>query len=229
MRAAVALSGGGFRAALFHLGVLRRIAELGWLPMVDAISGVSGGSIIAAFAALRWNQMLSAGGDVAAFERHIAGPFVTAITTQKYSRRVAVRTMSTGPIRIFDRTFTRTSALGDILSESLYGNGQCTELPDSPYTVLNATSLVSVRAWRFTRHGLGDSRSDMQSGIAATSCRSAKRLPPAPHFHRYSLQHESMRVSTSSAARCIVTTRSTFRTPSPSRMAVCTKISEPRL
>ena len=158
MRAAVALSGGGFRAALFHLGVLRRIAELGWLPRVDAISGVSGGSIIAAFAALRWNQMLSAGGDVAAFERYIAGPFVTAITTRNILAEWLVRTMSTGPIRIFDRTFTRTSALGDILSESLYGNGQCTELPDSPYTVLNATSLVSVRAWRFTRHGLGDSR-----------------------------------------------------------------------
>jgi NTE family protein len=158
MRVAVALSGGGFRAALFHMGVLRRVAELGWLPSIDAISGVSGGSIIAAFAALQWGEMLSAGGDAAAFEKHIAGPFVTTVTTSNVLSQWLARAVSTGPVRIFDRTFTRTTAFGDILDESLYGNRPCTELPDSPYTVLNATSLTSVRAWRFTRHGLGDSR-----------------------------------------------------------------------
>jgi hypothetical protein len=30
-RVALALSGGGFRASIFHLGVLKRLAELGWL------------------------------------------------------------------------------------------------------------------------------------------------------------------------------------------------------
>src|ERR1039458_9345632 len=33
-RIALALSGGGFRASIFHLGVLKRIAELGWLEAV---------------------------------------------------------------------------------------------------------------------------------------------------------------------------------------------------
>lgn len=158
MRVAIALSGGGFRAALFHLGVLRRIAELGWLPRVDAISGVSGGSIIAAFAALRWAEMLSDGGDATAFDRHVAGPFVTAVSTRSILAEWLTRAMFTGPVRVFDRTFTRTTAFGDVLSESLYGNEPCTALPENPYTVLNATSLLSVRAWRFTRHGLGDSR-----------------------------------------------------------------------
>jgi NTE family protein len=32
---ALALSGGGFRAALFHLGALRRLNELGVLSQVD--------------------------------------------------------------------------------------------------------------------------------------------------------------------------------------------------
>ncbi len=158
MRVAVALSGGGFRAALFHLGVLRRIAELGWLPKIDAISGVSGGSIIAAFAALRWSEMLSAGGDVAAFEKHVAGPFVTAVSTRSILTEWLARAMFTGPVRVLDRTYTRTTAFGEVLSELLYGNNLCTALPDSPYFVLNATSLASARAWRFTRHGLGDSR-----------------------------------------------------------------------
>ena len=44
----LALSGGGFRAALFHVGVLARLAELGILRRVEVISSVSGGSIIGA-------------------------------------------------------------------------------------------------------------------------------------------------------------------------------------
>jgi predicted acylesterase/phospholipase RssA len=48
-RIGLALSGGGFRAAIFHLGVIRRLEELGIMKDVDAISAVSGGSIIAAY------------------------------------------------------------------------------------------------------------------------------------------------------------------------------------
>ena len=42
----LALAGGGFRASLFHLGVLRRMAELDLLRSVEVLSTVSGGSII---------------------------------------------------------------------------------------------------------------------------------------------------------------------------------------
>ena len=71
-RIALALSGGGFRASIFHLGMLRRLAELGWLPEVDVISTVSGGSIVGAFAVQRWNSFLAAGGDAKAFESMIS-------------------------------------------------------------------------------------------------------------------------------------------------------------
>jgi NTE family protein len=50
---ALCLSGGGYRASLFHLGVLRRLNELGTLTRVDTVSAVSGGSILAAFLAQR--------------------------------------------------------------------------------------------------------------------------------------------------------------------------------
>ena len=42
----LSLAGGGFRASLFHLGVLHRLAELDLLRRVELISTVSGGSII---------------------------------------------------------------------------------------------------------------------------------------------------------------------------------------
>ena len=44
----LALSGGGFRATAFHLGVLRRMRELGCLQKIDVVSTVSGGSIAGA-------------------------------------------------------------------------------------------------------------------------------------------------------------------------------------
>jgi predicted acylesterase/phospholipase RssA len=44
----LALAGGGFRASLFHLGVLRRMAEMDILRYVEVLSTVSGGSIIGA-------------------------------------------------------------------------------------------------------------------------------------------------------------------------------------
>ncbi len=44
----LALSGGGFRAAFFHLGVLARLAELGLLRRIEVVSTVSGGSIVGA-------------------------------------------------------------------------------------------------------------------------------------------------------------------------------------
>jgi NTE family protein len=42
----IALSGGGFRAMLFHAGALARMNELGLLSRAQRISSVSGGSIV---------------------------------------------------------------------------------------------------------------------------------------------------------------------------------------
>ena len=48
----LALSGGGYRAAAYHIGTLRALHRLGILNKVDVISSVSGGSITAAYYAL---------------------------------------------------------------------------------------------------------------------------------------------------------------------------------
>ena len=45
----LALSGGGFRASLFHIGFLARLAELDMLRHIEVLSCVSGGSILGAF------------------------------------------------------------------------------------------------------------------------------------------------------------------------------------
>lgn len=48
----LALSGGGYRAAAYHIGTMRALHKLGILDKVDVISSVSGGSITAAYYAL---------------------------------------------------------------------------------------------------------------------------------------------------------------------------------
>ncbi len=56
----LALAGGGFRASLFHLGVLRRMAELDLLRHVQVLSTVSGGSIVGALYILLLKERLEA-------------------------------------------------------------------------------------------------------------------------------------------------------------------------
>lgn len=52
------LSGGGFRASLFHIGVLARLAELDVLHRVETLSCVSGGSIVGAHYYLEVRKLL---------------------------------------------------------------------------------------------------------------------------------------------------------------------------
>lgn len=72
---ALCLSGGGFRAALFHLGALRRLNEYGLLGQVDTISSVSGGSILFAHLAERLRPWPQPGDVVADWDARVAGPF----------------------------------------------------------------------------------------------------------------------------------------------------------
>lgn len=58
----LSLAGGGFRASLFHVGVLRRMAELDLLRYVEVLSTVSGGSITGALYALLLRKHLEGQG-----------------------------------------------------------------------------------------------------------------------------------------------------------------------
>ena len=54
---ALCLSGGGYRAMLFHVGALWRLNELGYLTRLDRVSSVSGGSITAGCLAVGWRDL----------------------------------------------------------------------------------------------------------------------------------------------------------------------------
>src|SRR5262245_13641652 len=72
---ALCLSGGGYRAMLFHLGSLWRLAELGYLPKLSRVSSVSGGSITAALLGHRWKTLgFDASGVPANFVKAVVEP-----------------------------------------------------------------------------------------------------------------------------------------------------------
>src|SRR5260370_34153279 len=73
---ALCLSGGGYRAMLFHLGTLWRLNELGYLPKLDRMSRVSGCSITAAVLGMNWSSLaLDPGTGVAAgFDNFVVTP-----------------------------------------------------------------------------------------------------------------------------------------------------------
>src|SRR3954447_4616763 len=79
-RIGLCLSGGGFRAALYGLGVVRYLAEAGLLPQVQAVSAVSGGSVAAAVLADRWPALAHEGFSLASFIREVEEPFLRAVT-----------------------------------------------------------------------------------------------------------------------------------------------------
>src|SRR5437870_10246352 len=54
---ALCLSGGGYRAMLFHVGALWRLNQLAYLPKLNRISSVSGGSITAGMLGKNWSLL----------------------------------------------------------------------------------------------------------------------------------------------------------------------------
>src|ERR1700746_258227 len=71
---ALALSGGGFRATLFHVGSLWRLNELGILRKLGRISSISGGSITAGVLAEAWGKLAFNNGTAANFRDLIVDP-----------------------------------------------------------------------------------------------------------------------------------------------------------
>ena len=69
---ALCLSGGGYRAMVFHIGVLWRLNEVGLLPTIKRFSSVSGGSITAGVLAMNWTKL-------AFDDRNVASNFAGAV------------------------------------------------------------------------------------------------------------------------------------------------------
>ena len=147
---ALCLSGGGYRAMLFHLGALWRLNELGWLPRLARVSSVSGGSIIAGWLGLRWSQLdFDASGTSPKFRDEIGNPIRRLAGRTIDAKAVIGGALLPGSIAEWITKAYRTH---------LFGDATLQDLPDQPRFVINATSVQSAVLWRFSKPYMGDYR-----------------------------------------------------------------------
>jgi len=183
----LALSGGGFRASLFHAGVLARLAELGTLRQVEVISTVSGGSILGAYYYLHLKWLLEdprrqplSDDDYVDVVRDMQRSFVRAIQRNLRSR-IFINPWKNLLLAL--PRYSRSDRIGDLYDRYLYNPawkakraGRYGGLVDRqirldeleihpadpaaivPELVLNASSLNTGHNWRFRVGGMGEER-----------------------------------------------------------------------
>lgn len=146
----LALSGGGYRATLFHLGALWRLNELGWLRRVDRISTVSGGSLMAGILAGAWPRFLWDDKDRAANFREL----VVVPTLEFTSRSIDLFVIAAGLIPLLNPADVMAWWLDRVLLHRM----RLQDLPDRPRFVINAANIGTGVSWRFSKPYMGDSR-----------------------------------------------------------------------
>lgn len=167
---ALALSGGGYRAMLFHVGALWRLKELQLLAAVKRVASVSGGSITAGVLALNWDRIERESSDTSRFVAHVVAPI----------RELAGETIDVSAVGWGMLNPLRT--IGDEVAayyrKYLFQDRTLQDLPagDTRF-IFTATSVQTGSLWRFSRPYMGDYRIglydapdlDMGTVVAASS------------------------------------------------------------
>jgi NTE family protein len=162
------MSGGGYRAMLFHLGVLWYLSDAGYLTRLARISSVSGGSITAGVLGLNWTELTRG----ASFESTIVRPI----------RKMAATTIDVKSIvggiawfgSVSDRIIKR-------YREMLFGERTLQDLPDLPRFVLNATNVQTGSLFRFSKPYIGDwqiGRYPKPTTLVAEAVAASSAFPP---------------------------------------------------
>jgi len=123
-RLGLALSGGGFRASFYHIGVLARMAEFGMLRHVESLSTVSGGSIVGAAYYLMLKNLLESKPDgeisnqdyvdlVQRLELHFLGA-----VQQNQRMRTFANPLTN--LKMSKRNYSRSDAIGEIYEKYIY-------------------------------------------------------------------------------------------------------------
>jgi NTE family protein len=177
---ALCLSGGGYRAAIFHLGAMHRLHASGRLHGLDAISAVSGGSIAAAWLATRFVRGCKDGRESFAqwcsridFLAEVVEPF----------RAIAARDLRSLPVLLtlpwnWFRPSTRVRLL-EAGYRRMFEALELRDLPQHPQFVFCATDLTFGVNWEFSRRRCGDFQAGylrrhgkipLARAVAASSC-----------------------------------------------------------
>lgn len=156
-RIGLALSGGGFRATLFHLGMIRFLREANILPSVTQITSVSGGSILAAHLVLNWQRYT---GTLKEFDAAAAEILrfvqldIRNRVVRRYPLAMPLRALRRLAFRHPCRQLTRTGLLEYHYEKFLFGDTCLFQLPERPRLYMLATNLSEGCLCAFTSAGL---------------------------------------------------------------------------
>ena len=152
---ALALSGGGFRATLYHIGGLWRLNELGWLPRLSAVSGCSGGAITTAWLGLNWPRLdIDQDGTARNFRELIAGPLLR-LCRGNHDVWPSLANMGAMLVGL------HANALEGAYRRHLYGSATLHDLPEpgaGPRFYFCTSNLVTGSEVHFSREEVRDGR-----------------------------------------------------------------------
>ena len=136
-RLGLALSGGGFRATLYHLGVVRYLKDAGQLQDVTDIASVSGGSILATHLVLNWdrycgddNRFAEAASEIVRFVQYDVRNRIVRRLPMQFPLRLLAKLSRRGA-----RSLTPNAILEHYYRKFLYGERCLYELPERPMKV----------------------------------------------------------------------------------------------
>jgi NTE family protein len=164
----LSLSGGGFRATLFHLGAIRRLNEFGIGPKLTSISSVSGGSILNGFLASRLDPSLAEG--IADFENSVSKP-VRQFCSLDIRRWLGLDAVIPGT--------HNSSGLANAYDKDLTLGKRLAQISAAPNYIFCSTDLAYGVNWMFQRAQCGDYQAGfmptppdwlVSTAIAASSC-----------------------------------------------------------
>jgi NTE family protein len=150
---ALCLSGGGYRAMVFHVGALIRLNEAGLLPKLSRISSVSGGSITNAVLGLHWEELRFDSKGVAKLDLII-----------DEVRKMAGITLDVGAvIGGILLSGTINERVANAYNKHLFHDKKLQDLPDevsgkSLRFIFHATNVQTGALWRFSKKYMGDYR-----------------------------------------------------------------------
>ena len=153
MNIGLALSGGGFRATLFHLGLIRFLRDAGLLSSITQLASVSGGSVMAAHLIYRWSEYTSS--DDATFEK--AASELVAFTQQDVRGKIVRRLPLLVLAGLIPKAKLGRTDLLEQFYDEFYGYTTLNELrernPKAPALHILTTNLSSGQLCSFTPDG----------------------------------------------------------------------------
>jgi len=144
------MSGGGFRAMVFHLGALWRLNELGLLSKIKRFSSVSGGSITNGVLAKAWPRLaFDALGVARDFVEAVARPILAFARTDVDVAAVAAGLLPGG---------SAAASAARAYDRALFSGATLRDLPAAPRFNFNATNLMTTGLFRISQDYAGDYR-----------------------------------------------------------------------